>query len=121
MVKPRVGAASQTERLVSHMGGKAMSHGQTVRADVAHLRIASNLDGVATLYFCNMRELAIREMLEPGDGLPLPADVEVEGLEVERDGIYDIRNALITSNGRISMKVDGRSRVELSPFEYATG
>jgi hypothetical protein len=121
MVRPRVGAASQTERLVAQMGGRAITHGQTVRADLAHLRISSNLEGVPMLYFCNLRDFEVREMVEPGDGLPLPVEVAVEGLEVEHDGVYDVRNALITSNGRISVRVDERTRVEMTPFIGASG
>ncbi len=120
MVRPRVGAASQTERLVAQMGGKAMTHGQTVRADLARLRVSSSVGGIPLLYFCNLRDLAIRELIDPGDGGPLPAEVAVEGLDVEEDGIYDIRNAVISSNGRISVIVDERSKVERSMFGAMT-
>ena len=73
------------------------------------------------LYFCSVRDVAIRETVEPGDGRPLPVEVAVEGFEVARDGVYDIRNALISSNGKISVVVDERSRVELSPLASTTG
>ncbi|HEY2849956.1 MAG TPA: hypothetical protein VGI97_08770 [Gemmatimonadaceae bacterium] len=114
MVRPRIDAASQTERLVAEMGKRAITHGQTVRADLARLRVSSSVSGMPLLYFCNVREIEIREMIEVGDGKPLPDEVAIEGFEVEQDGIYDIRNALISSNGRISVRVDERSRVELS-------
>lgn len=121
MVRPRIDAASQTERLVAQMGKRAITHGQTVRADLARLRVSSNVEGMPLLYFCSVRDIEIREMVEAGDGTPLPVEVEVEGFEVERDGVYDILNALISSNGRISVIVDERSRVELSPLGAMTG
>ncbi|MFI5233858.1 MAG: hypothetical protein ACHQSE_15275, partial [Gemmatimonadales bacterium] len=74
MVRPRVGAASQTERLVAKMGGRAITHGQTVRADLARLRVSSNVEGVPVLYFCSVRDIEVRELIEPGDGRALPVE-----------------------------------------------
>ena len=120
MVRPRVGATSQTERLVAQMQGRAVTHGQTVRADLANVMVSSNSAGVATIYFCAMRDIAIRGVVEAGDGGPLPTEVDVDGLELEHEGLYDIENALVSSNGRISVKIDERSRIAPAVFAGST-
>ena len=39
------------------------------------------------------------------------AEVVVNGLEVEREGVYDIQNALVSSNGKIDITIDNESKV----------
>jgi len=46
-----------------------------------------------------------------GDDYPLPNTVIVEGMEVNKSGVYDIMNALVRSNGDIRIFVDEQTRV----------
>jgi len=82
-----------------------------VRADIERVEVSTKAYARALVYFCGIHGVKVRETVQAGDGGPLPVEVAVAGLEVDREGIYDIRNALISSNGRIQIAVDGRSRV----------
>jgi hypothetical protein len=63
------------------------------------------------VYFCAIHGVRVRETVRAGDGEPLPPQVTVKGLSVDHEGIYDIKNALITSNGRIEIQVDDQTSV----------
>jgi len=112
MFRPEVAYASQANRLRETMAAAAITHGETVRADLQRVEVSRKFDLQRPLvFFCQMRDLTVNEIVWPGDGQRLPEDVMLHGLTVEREGVYDIRNALITSNGRIEVTVDGESRV----------
>jgi hypothetical protein len=111
MLHPEVTPLSQTNRLRGALAGHAITHGQTVRGDIERVEVSGKILSRMLLFFCHMRGVRIRHQVQPGDGGTLPADVVVHGLEVEREGVYDIRNALITSNGRIEVTIDRESRV----------
>jgi hypothetical protein len=63
------------------------------------------------IFFCTMGPIRIREVLNPGDGNPLPVEVVLEGLTVPEPGTYDILNALIHSNGALRVRVDSATQV----------
>ena len=111
MLHPEVAPLSQTERLRSAMLSKAVTHNQAVRADFDHVEVSARGGPREVVYFCTIGPLTIREVVLPGDGAPLPQEVVVEGLAVEREGFYDIRNALVRSNGRIEVVIDGSTEV----------
>lgn len=110
MVRAEVGSSSQPERLVAAMADSAITHGQTVRGDVERVSVAVGSD-TPLVFFCGVRRVTVRRTIEAGDGAPLPDDVVMEGLEVDTEGTYDIRNALITSNGRVVVSIDALSTV----------
>lgn len=114
-MRPAVGAVSQTERLRSAMAASSITHGQTVRADIERVEVSTKAYARALVYFCAIHGVKVRETVQAGDGGPLPAEVAVLGFEVDREGVYDIRNALITSNGRIQIALDQQSRVVARP------
>jgi hypothetical protein len=111
MVRPAVGSVSQTERLVAAMNARAISHGQTVRADIEHVEVSAKMRAEHLVHFCGLRGVKVHETIAAGDGGPLPAEVVVNGLEVEREGVYDIQNALVSSNGKIDITIDNQSKV----------
>src|SRR5262245_32815669 len=111
MLQPQVVPASQTDRLRSAMTSRSVSHGQTVRADLEHVEVSYRGAPREAVYFCGLRNLTVNRTIQPGDGLPLPAEVAVEGLRVPAEGFYTIRNARISSNGRIEIAVDQESDV----------
>ncbi len=114
-MRPEVASVSQTDRLRVAMAGSAITHGQAVRADIERVEVSTKGYGKPLVYFCGIHGVRIRETVQAGDGGPLPSDVAVTGLAVDQEGIYDIRNAFISSNGRIQVAVDDRSRVVPRP------
>lgn len=114
-MRPDVASVSQTDRLRSAMAASAITHGQTVRADIDRVEVSTKAYAQALVYFCGIHGVRVRQTIESGDGGPLPAEVAVTGLAVEREGIHDIQNALISSNGRIQVVLDDKSRVVERP------
>jgi hypothetical protein len=111
MMRPEVAPVSQQERLRAAMATSAITHGQTVRADIEHVEVSTKVHAQALVFFCGIQGVKVSETLRPGDGQPLPNEVALTGLSVDREGFYNIRNALITSNGKIEVTLDERSRV----------
>lgn len=115
-----VSAASQTEVLKNRMRVEGIKHGDTFRADLSGVRIGEpaapdTQEGasarVAPVFFCNMGPITVRKVIRHGDGSPLPEQVAVQGLSVEKAGFVTIRNALVTSNGAISVTIDAESKI----------
>ncbi|MGE5686677.1 MAG: hypothetical protein ACM34D_04150, partial [Gemmatimonadota bacterium] len=94
-------------------------HGQEIRADLPGIRVVAMGGGWFTAWrrrkgeilFCNMGPIRVREVTTPGDGLPLPGRVVVEGLVVPGEGTYDVLDALVQSNGDLRLVVDQATRV----------
>ena len=118
-MEPRVFAHSQTYRLRERMREAEIRHGQEVRADLPGIRVTAALEGWRTaadpntgaIFFCTMGPIRIREVLNQGDGNPLPTEVILEGLTVPEPGTYDIVNALVHSNGALRVRVDSATQV----------
>ncbi len=112
-----VNAASQSEVLRSRMTKENMTHGQTVRADIPNVRVGEPsaemfgiISGKSSVFFCNIGSFKIRERLTDGDGGTLPDQVVLRGLSVETAGLFNLENALVTSNGVITVTVDEKTR-----------
>jgi hypothetical protein len=119
-MKARVTSYSQSERLRERMGQAEVRHGQEIRADLPGIRVEAmgrnwfsdkaSRNGV--VFFCTMGPITVRETTTPGDGGPLPSNAIVEGLNVPAEGIYDLKDVLVQSNGDLRVIIDGASRVE---------
>ena len=111
-----VNTSSQSEILKSRMSKENITHGQTVRADISNVRVGDPVARAgwfarrkAPVFFCNMGGLKIREELQGGDGAQLPDRVIVKGFTVKTSGYFNVENALITSNGSITVTVDEKA------------
>jgi hypothetical protein len=119
-MQARVTSYSQSERLRERMAQAEVRHGQEIRADLPGIRVEAmgrtwfsgkpSRHGV--VFFCTMGPITIRETTTPGDGAPLPSNVILEGLEIPAEGIYDLKDVLVQSNGDLRVIIDGASRVE---------
>jgi hypothetical protein len=118
-MEPRVFAHSQTYRLRERMREAEIRHGQEVRADLPGIRVTAALEGWRTasdpntgaIFFCTMGPIRIREVLDKGDGNPLPTEVILEGLSVPGPGTYDLVNAVVHSNGALRVRIDSATQV----------
>ncbi len=118
-MEPRVFAHSQSYRLRERMNEAEIRHGQEVRADLTGIRVTAAVEGwrttpdtnVGAIFFCTMGPIRIREVLNHGDGDPLPTEVVLDGLAVPGPGTYDILNALVHSNGSLLVRVDASTQV----------
>jgi len=120
-----VSASSQSEVLMNRMTKENITHGQTVRADILNVRVGEPIAPAwfathkAPVFFCNIGSLKVREHKKAGDGGQLPDRVVMKGLIVETSGFFNVENALITSNGAITVTVDEKARAVLSKARRA--
>jgi hypothetical protein len=128
-MEARVTSYSQSERLRERMAQADVRHGQEIRADLPGIRVEAmgrnwfigkpSRHGV--VFFCTMGPITIRETTTPGDGAPLPSNVILEGLEIPAEGIYNLKDVLVQSNGDLRVIIDGASRVEPVARRAETG
>ncbi|HKG33556.1 MAG TPA: hypothetical protein VKB22_07480 [Gemmatimonadales bacterium] len=128
-MEARVTSYSQSERLRERMVQAEVRHGQEIRADLPGIRVEAmgrnwfigkpSRHGV--VFFCTMGPITIRETTTPGDGGPLPSNVILEGLEIPAEGIYNLKDVLVQSNGDLRVIIDGASRVEPVARREETG
>jgi hypothetical protein len=93
-------------------------HGQEIRADLPGVRVMAmgrhwftgRASDKGEVFFCNMGPISVRETTAPGDGGALPKSVVLKGLEVPYDGVYDLIDVLVQSNGDLRVIMDGASR-----------
>lgn len=116
-MKAQATSSSQPERLKDAMRTAGMQHGDTVRANIRRVVADQPLRfGRVEMRFCPMEpQLEILEVVSIGDSLPLPNRVKVKGVELPKFGYYDLENVIVTSNGRMQVIADDRSRTEPSP------
>src|SRR5215213_1468193 len=128
-MEARITSYSQSERLRERMAQAEVRHGQEIRADLPGIRVEAmgrnwfigkpSRHGV--VFFCTMGPITIRETTTPGDGGPLPSNVILEGLEIPAEGIYNLKDVLVQSNGDLRVIIDGASTVEPVARREETG
>jgi hypothetical protein len=128
-MEPRVFAHSQTYRLRERMREAEIRHGQEIRADLPGIRVTAAVEGwrtapspdVGAVFFCTMGPIRVHEVLQPGDGSPLPSEVILEGVVVPGPGTYDIMNALVHSNGALRVRADSATQVVPRAHAFSEG
>ena len=115
----RVAAYSQSNRLRERMAEADVRHGQELRADVRGVRVQlasprwlGRREQVrGDVFFCGVGRVDVRRVVIEGDRRPLPEETILDGLDVPREGTYDLLNVLVRSNGDLRLIVDEASRV----------
>ena len=118
-MEARVTGYSQVERLRERIGQAEVRHGQEIRADLPGVRVIAMARNwfsrkdqrQGEILFCTMGRVRVRKVTIPGDALPLPTKVVVQGLEVPSEGRYDLLDALVQSNGDLRVIVDDATKV----------
>ena len=118
-MEARVTGYSQVERLRERIEQAEVRHGQEIRADLPGVRVIAMAHNWFTpkdqrqgeILFCTMGPVRVREVIIPGDALPLPTKVIVQGLVVPSEGRYDLLDALVQSNGDLRVIVDDATKV----------
>ena len=118
-MEARVTGYSQVERLRERIEQAEVRHGQEIRADLPGVRVIAMARNwfkpkdqrQGEILFCTMGPVRVREVTIPGDALPLPTKVVVEGLVVPSEGRYDLLDALVQSNGDLRVIVDDATKV----------
>ncbi len=118
-MEARVTGYSQVERLRERIEQAEVRHGQEIRADLPGVRVIAMARNwfkpkdqrQGEILFCTMGPVRVREVTMPGDALPLPTKVIVQGLVVPSEGRYDLLDALVQSNGDLRVIVDDATKV----------
>jgi len=111
-------SASQPHVLKQRMEEEKMTHGQTITADIAPVRLERIYKNEAVLYFCPMKKISVLQVKAAGDGGQLPSAATLDGFSLTpeyKSGLYRIRNVEITSNG--TMQVRATSETTWEPIE----
>ena len=112
-------ASSQPEVLQKRMQEEKLSHGETVMANLSPVRLEKSR-GRMVLYFCPMKSIEVLGAVTAGDGGSLPAQAKVEGLTTPanlKEGIYNLKNVTLTSNGTMQVKATEETTWEAAPSE----
>jgi hypothetical protein len=118
-MEARVTGYSQVERLRERVEQAEVRHGQEIRADLPGVRVIAMARNwfspkdqrQGEILFCTMGPVRVREVIIPGDALPLPTKVVVQGLVVPSEGRYDLLDVLVQSNGDLRVIVDDATKV----------
>jgi hypothetical protein len=118
-MEARVTGYSQVERLRERIEQAEVRHGQEIRADLPGVRVIAMARNwfrpkdqrQGEILFCTMGPVRVRKVTIPGDALPLPTKVLVQGLVVPSEGRYDLLDALVQSNGDLRVIVDDATKV----------
>ncbi len=113
MKRPVITGFSQPGQLRAHMQHAGLRHGDTVRANLTTVNVVGmpNADRRVELRFCPMDSMMVTAVIEQGDGKDLPTEVTVGGLRFRSPGVYDLENAIISSNGTLQLRGDGATRI----------
>jgi hypothetical protein len=122
-MEARVTAYSQAHQLRERMQRAEVQHGQEIRADLPGIKVSAAVSawlgvragGKGEVFFCNMGSIRVRRVTIAGDGMRLPDEAIVRGLNVADDGTYDLLNALVRSNGNLQIIVDEVTQVVRTP------
>lgn len=107
--------SSQPHVLRQRMREKEMTHGETVAAHISPVRVETNFQSEAVLYFCPLKRIEVLNVITAGDGGSLPPDVTLEGMAIPenlKSGFYKLCNVELTSNGTMQVKATSNTRWE---------
>lgn len=111
---------SQPGVLKDRMAKAGFTHGREARVNLRGLNVRRAAEGKTVVYFCNIDAIDVLEVTEEGDGLPLPEEVEVEGLYFTGYGSYDLQEVILSSNGVVKVKADEKTHAERRrPLQWA--
>ncbi len=97
---------SQPNVLQQKMKEEKLTHGETVTASLAPVRLESAY-GKMVMYFCPMKTIEIVQTVTNGDGGIIPDEAKVEGLTIPdnfKPGFYKLKNVILSSNGTMQVK-----------------
>ena len=107
--------SSQPHVLRQKMREKEMTHGETVAAHISPVRVETNFQSEAVLYFCPLKKIEVLKVIAAGDGGSLPPDATLEGMAIGENlqsGFYKLCNVELTSNGTMQVKATSNTRWE---------
>ena len=111
MLHGNVTEYSQPHVLKRRMMQAGFTHGKTARVNLRGVRAEQRSNEEAVVYFCNMDRIEVVEVLQDGDGQPLPERAVVRGFSFAETGPHAIYGAILTSNGVMEVRTDTDTEV----------
>jgi hypothetical protein len=108
-------SSSQPHVLRQRMQEENMTHGETITANIAPVRLDRSFRNEAVLYFCPMKKIEVLEITAAGDGGSLPSEATLDGFTIPQEyksGNYRLRNVQITSNGTMQVRATSQTTWE---------
>lgn len=111
MLQGRISKYSQSNVLKERMEEAGFSHGQQARVNIRGVQVEPTAETEGKVFFCKIKDIEILEVMEEGDGEPLPADANLDNLYFPEKGTHDLSGVILSSNGRLQVKADNRTKV----------
>lgn len=111
MMRGKVSMYSQPHVLRHRMEEAGLTHGQETRVNLRKVRVTPTTEGEGIVYFCEMSQIEVVEVLSKGDGKRLPDQAVVENVEFSRRGMHDLYGAILNSNGVLQVKADEKTEI----------
>lgn len=112
MLNGRISKYSQSNVLRDRMQEVGFSHGQQARVNLRGIQVEPTAESEGKIYFCKMKDIEVTEILEKGDGGPLPNQAIVDNLVFPDKGTHDLSNVILSSNGSLRVEADAKTKVD---------
>lgn len=116
MLRGKVTSHSQSDVLRRRMEKAGFTHGQEARVNLRKVRLRRQTSSEGVVYFCELKNLEVVEVLQDGDGGVLPKQAVVEGLHFPEEGRHDVLGAVLYSNGALQVRADEETKIVRSSW-----
>lgn len=116
MLRGKVTSHSQSDVLRRRMKTAGFTHGQEARVNLRKVRLRQQTSSEGVIYFCEMKNLEVVEVLQDGDGGVLPQHAVAEELQFPEEGHHDVLGAILYSNGALQVRADEETKVVRSTW-----
>ncbi len=116
MIRGKITSHSQSDVLRRRMEDAGFTHGQEARVNLRKVRLRRQTPSEGVVYFCEMKQLEVVEVLQDGDGGTLPKQATVEDLQFAEEGCHDVLGAVLYSNGALQVRADEDTQIVRSSW-----
>lgn len=116
MIRGKVTSHSQSDVLRRRMENAGFTHGQEARVNLRKVRLRRQAPSEGVIYFCEMKQLEVVEVLQDGDGGMLPKHATVKELNFSEEGRHDVLGAILYSNGALQVRADQNTKIVRSSW-----
>lgn len=121
MLRGKVTSHSQSDVLRRRMERAGFTHGQEARVNLRKVRLRQQSASEGVIYFCEMKNLEVIEILREGDGGELPEVAVVDELNFPEEGRHDVLGAILYPNGALQVRADEKTEIVRSSWNPLRG
>lgn len=115
-MEAHVGKKSQSHMLRRRLQEAGFTHGESARVTLSGVALEDHKED-PQVYFCEVGPVKVVEQLEEGDGKPLPDEAVLSDLSFSSNGLHQLENVIIRTNGRMMVEADAKTKIrQEGPF-----